>query len=188
MAREQKAKIEYRNANGEKVKVTEKPSSIVFVFANKEQALIDVAALRKEQKDVCQVALIRGLAEKVRDTYAGAETVEEAFDLATDMIGRLEEGEWMSAREGGGPRMTMLLAAIKEVLERHGRTFDLEASRAKYVATDEDSDEVKKAKAEARRNAAANAEVAVVLERLKSEAAARRVAKAPTTATETDAL
>jgi hypothetical protein len=185
MAREQKAKIEYRKG-GEKVKLTDKPTDVAFVFANGEAASFTIRDLSNE---IRAIATVRGLAEKVRDTYAGAETVDEAYDLCTDMIGRLQEGEWMSAREGGGPRMTMLLSAIKEVKEAAGLPFDLEESRAKYVATEEDTDEVRKAKTEARKSAAANPKVAAVLERLKAEAAAKRAEKAaPATATDDAAL
>lgn len=186
MAREQKAKIEYRAANGEAIKATEKPADIVFKFANGQELAVNVKSL---PKDIVQTAAIRGVAEKIRDTYAGAETVGQAHELAEDMIGRLVEGEWMSAREGGGPRMTMLLQAIKEVKEQNKLPFDLEESRAKYVGSDDDTDEEKKAKAEARKAAAANPQVAAVLERLKAEAAARRAEKqAPAEALDTQAL
>lgn len=185
MAREQKAKIEYRKG-GEKVKVTDGPTDIVFSFANGETCSLELKALPKAIRDV---AMVRGVAEKVRDTYAGAESVGDAYELASDMIGRLMENEWLSAREGGGPRMTMLLTAIEEVKTKAGLTFDFEASRAKYVATDEDTDEEKAAKAKARASASANPEVAAVLERLKQEAAARRAAKAvPTEAIDTASL
>lgn len=177
MAREQKAKISYVDAKGEKATLNgdKKIAGIVFSFKDVEKPLVfDVEQFAKQHKDIYHVAAVRGLAEKVRDTYAGSDSVTDAMETAEDMIGRLNEGEWLSAREGGGPRMTMLLGAIAEV---KGDAFNLDESRAKYVVDKDDDDETKKAKREMSRRAAANPDVARVLERLKAEAAAKRAEK-----------
>lgn len=187
MAREQKAKIEYVSDKGEKCRVTDKVVAIAFKFNGVSEPI--VVDLSKLPKDIMRAAAVRGVAEKIRDTYAGSDTVVKAYEVASDMLGRMMEGNWLSERDGGGPRMTMLLSAIKEVREGAGLTFDLDASHAKYVNGDDDTDEQKKMKAELRRNAAANTEVARVLERMKAEAAARRAEKAdPATVIDVGAL
>ena len=186
MARVAKAKIHYFDAKGTAVKITDNPAAIVFGFADGgDNVVIDVNALPPE---IRAIAMVRGLAEKVRDTYAGSETVGDAREAAEDMIGRLADGEWLSAREGGRPRMSMLLIAIQEVKVAHGAPFDLDAARAKYLNSAEDTDETRAAKLVARKAAAANSEVAIILDRLRAEAAARRADKTPVDAADVDAL
>jgi len=185
MARVAKAKIRYADANGNECKITDKVDQINFDFSNGATVRVDLAAVPKPMR---AIATVRGLAEKIRDTYAGSETVEDAFAEAEDMLGRLMDGEWMSAREGGGPRMTMLLTAIAEVKAAHGAPFDLEEARARYLNTAEDDDATREAKLGRRKAAAANSEVAAVLDRLRAEAAAKRADKTPVDAASVDAL
>lgn len=175
--RNSKAKVGYLNSKGEKALITDKVASVVFSFAHGTEMQVNLSEL---PKDIIAAAATRGIAEKIRDTYAGSATSQDAEESAKDIVAQLMEGEWASAREGGtGVRSTMLLAAMQEAFEVKGMAFDAAAQRAKLYQTDDDTDETKAAKATLRSQVAKVPEVATVLDRLRAEAAAKRAAKEP---------
>lgn len=126
--RQAKAKIAYLNDSGE-CKLTDGPNAIRFDFANGRELILNAGDV---PTDTCQVAMVRGLAEKVRDTYAGSQTVDEAYDDASAMIEKLLAGEWLSEREGGGPGIGLFMEALQRVKEGAGLVFDIEAAKARY--------------------------------------------------------
>lgn len=160
--RQAKAKIRYAAADGSEVKLTEGCDVIQFVFADGAQHDLDVSTV---PEDIQRVAMVRGLAEKVRDTYAGAKTVEEAREAAGVMIERLLSGEWQSEGDGGGSP-SVFLEAVKRVKEAAGLVYDDAASREKYVGKD---------KADTRKAAlAGNKQLAAMFATIQAERAAER--------------
>ena len=57
---------------------------------------------------------MHGYSQKVGDSYAGAETIEESASRAQAVIDQLLAGEWSQARASGtgAPRTTMLAEAL----------------------------------------------------------------------------
>lgn len=138
--RESKAKITYLTADGTKVGLVDAANiaAIVYNFSNDDSRTISLADI---PEDIARVAMVRGLAEKVRDTYAGSKSVEEAVEAADDMIMRLVAGEWLGAREGGGAQINVFIESVKAVKSAHakanGLAYDADADepalREKYV-------------------------------------------------------
>lgn len=171
-----KAKIVYLNEAGEEVKITAGGiAAIRYDFADNRQLTLD---LSKIGPNVWAIAGVRGVAEKTRDEYAGADDVDEAYEWAKDMIERLYGDEWMGAREGGGPSISWFIEAVKSVKAARaaelGNEYDPEGDdadlRAKYVGKD---------KAKARNNAlAGNAALRAKYDAMLADAAEKKAARA----------
>jgi len=124
-AKSQKAKIVYLDEAGQEVDIDSgKVSVIQFRFTD---GVGNLDLFMEQVPDEIRVtASIRGLAEKIRDEYAGADSPEMAHDDgkgggAKGMVERLLGGEWYGQREGGGPSISTFVQAVKETkLERFG--------------------------------------------------------------------
>lgn len=178
--RNAKAKVHYVDVSGGEVKFgTDTIDSIAKVEFRFTNGAVETLDLGRVPDNIALMGKVRGLQEVVRDTYSGEPTVAGAIEAASDMIGRLVEGEWYSARQGGGPRMAILLAALEEFYESKGRTYDEAEAKARYFGDGEvtlsDGRTVKKA--ELRASAIASGPVAVIYTRLLAEQAAKRAAE-----------
>jgi hypothetical protein len=122
--------------------------------------------------DLSDTAMLRGITERLRDSYSNATSPAEAFAALQEQAARLREGEWASPDEGG-TRTSLFLQAIQIVREAHSLPFDLEAARAKYVISKSDGKVAAVAKRKARQAAMSNPEVAAAILRLQTEAVAR---------------
>lgn len=100
----------YLIGDGETVKHA-KPgvTGLRFAFAN--GAVRDVS-LSDFPADVREAATAHGLAQKLGDSYAGTNSVDEAISTFEEKLADLREGTWLSRSEGGAPRVSLLAAAV----------------------------------------------------------------------------
>lgn len=138
---------------------------VFFEFANGERLAITLEAVHANNRDR---ALAHGLLQKIGDSYAGAESVDEAVESARSVIDMVSAGEWTAAREGIGSGGGDLIKALIEVTGRDEDTV-------RKVVLDMDDDH--------RKATRAIPAVKAVLLRLSAERAAARAAKADTSDT-----
>jgi len=181
-AKSQKAKIAYLKSDGSEAAnvAAGDIATIQFRFVDGLGNLdIDLAAV---PSNVANTAMVRGLAEKVRDEYASSESADEAYDWAKSIIERLLGDEWFGEREGGGPSISTFVEAVKATkVERFGlhpqefpNGYDAEADTPvlmeKYVG---------KGKAEIRKKAlAGNSRLNAIYTKLVADAAAAKALRA----------
>lgn len=79
-------------------KVAEDFSGVTFSFSNGE--VLDISVSELPASIVGQL-ICHGLSQKIGDSYAGAKTVEEALENASEMAQRLLKGEWGTVRSEG---------------------------------------------------------------------------------------
>lgn len=89
MARFEKASKSYNEETGD----------VRFEFANGNSLTINVSEVIDSIKN--QV-IAHGLLQKIGDSYAGAESVEEAYESAAETLEMVKKGEWRAARTGVG--------------------------------------------------------------------------------------
>lgn len=139
-AKSSKAKLAYLDAAGTEVDIASGNVAVIqYRFTDGLGNLdLDLAAV---PSSIINTAAVRGLAEKIRDEYAGAESSDDAMDEARGMIERLVGGEWYGTREGGGPALSTFIEAVKATKAAYhaskGTTYnpvaDEPALREKYV-------------------------------------------------------
>lgn len=120
MARFEKATKSYNEETGD----------VRFEFANGNTLTINVNAVPEAIRNH---ALAHGLLQKIGDSYAGAESVEEAFEAANDTLDTIKGGEWKAARAGVGAGGGDLIKALAAAT---GRTED----ECKVVIANADAD------------------------------------------------
>lgn len=81
-----------------KATVTVEEFTLTFTFANGETKTINAKDLEQAIQDR---AMVHGLEQKIRDSYAGAKSADEALGMASKVIDTLISGEWSAKREGG---------------------------------------------------------------------------------------
>ena len=81
-----------------KATVTVNGFVLTFDFANGETRTLDAMTLDQSIRDR---AVVHGLEQKIRDSYAGAKTPDEALGMADKVLDTLRGGEWSAKREGG---------------------------------------------------------------------------------------
>lgn len=100
----------------------ESAGKITFEFTDGRTLSMSVSELTDELKTR---AAMHGVSQKVGDSYAGAESVDEAYDAANSTIEALKKGEWSTRVAGeGGVRGTMLVEALYRATKHEGRTMD----------------------------------------------------------------
>lgn len=83
-------------------------------------------------ESVRKCAMLRGFAEDIGNTYAGAKgDSNAAFESAEARITQLQAGDWYSREGGGGPNLVVLLEAIRRVKAEAGQSFDEAGTRTK---------------------------------------------------------
>lgn len=110
-----------RNQMAKKVVDAEK-GTVTFTFSNGKTLVADVDKL--DPVLVRRLAL-HGLGQKVGDSYAGSETVDEAVENAGDVYEMLANGKW-TERVAGEPRTSLLAEALQRVMAEGGTTKTLE--------------------------------------------------------------
>lgn len=66
-------------------------------------------------QDIKSHLMLHGASQKVGDSFAGAETVEECIEAATAVFEQLRAGQWKAQREstgGSAPRSSQLVEAL----------------------------------------------------------------------------
>jgi len=92
-----------------------------FSFANDESHDVKLSDFPQNVLDACAW---HGLSQKLGDSYASAKTPEDAVESFETLYERLTGGEWVKAREGGGPRPSMVVDAIVAALVDAGEEVD----------------------------------------------------------------
>ena len=87
---------------------------------------------------------LHGLSQKIGDSYASISDLEESIETALSVQERLQLGDWVKAREGAGPRPTMVVDAVVAALIADGQDVSDER-KAKIVTVLSDKDERKAA-------------------------------------------
>jgi hypothetical protein len=108
---------------------------LTFQFAHGKILSVSLAAL---SPDICHRLALHGLEQKIRDSYAGVSTPEEAYGFASKVADALLAGQW-SVRGQAEPRQdsTELLAqAVCAAAAAVGRTLELEAVKARIKGLD----------------------------------------------------
>lgn len=174
--RGKKATIVYLNGDGAETKLTAGDvAAIFFKFADGDDRTV---ALNDLDNYVRGVATVRGIAEKIRDTYADTDSVEEAKEEADTAIEFLLAGEWSAERKAAGPKLSWFIEAVKEVkvatARERGITYDPAADetdlRARYVGKDKSAVRTKALEG--------NASLRAAYERMLARAAQEKAAKA----------
>lgn len=170
--RNRKATIEYLNGDGAETKLTAGDvAALQFKFEGGEDRILAIGDL---SDFVRTTAMVRGIAEKVRDSYAGAKSPQEALEWADSVIEYLMAGEWSERKEGVGPSLSLFVQAVQAVKSataaKRGTSYDaaadLPALREKYIGKD---------KAKVRETAlAGNAALRAALDALEADAAEAR--------------
>ena len=96
-------------------------AALQFRFANGQEVTVD---LSKFPKEIVQAAAWHGVAQKIGDSYAGSETVDEAVERAQTMLENLEGGTWVATRTAAGPRPSLLVDAIVAAKTEAGQEVD----------------------------------------------------------------
>lgn len=112
MARFEKATKSYNEETGE----------VRFEFANGNSLAININDVPEAVKNH---ALAHGLLQKIGDSYAGADTVEDAYEAANDTLTTIKSGDWKAARAGvgaGGGDLIKALAAVTGRTEEECKT------------------------------------------------------------------
>jgi hypothetical protein len=118
--RSKKATIEYRdNAGGKSKRVDPAFPIVAFVFDGAGTATFDT---REVTDEIRSIAAIRGMTEKVRDTFAGSESAADAAEEAASMIEVLLAGDWYTERASAGPRPTVVAEAVLRAVRESGKT------------------------------------------------------------------
>lgn len=115
-----------------KAKVELEGTKLVFTFANGNVSTVDASAL---PASITERAIMHGIEQKLRDSYAGAKSADEAQGLFSKVMDNLVAGEWNGGRASGEPAedsLDMLAQAIVNAYASQGVTKDLAAIRA-YV-------------------------------------------------------
>lgn len=120
-------------------------NSLTIEFANGVTKTYDVT---KIPTDVQDQLMMHGLSQKVGDSYASAETVEDAIEAAEDVFHNLVSGQWNAKGGGTGGILAEALAAAQGV--------SLEEAKAVVLALDD------KAKTELRKHPAIKLAIAKI--------------------------
>lgn len=86
---------------------------VAFAFTNGKEL---TAALDGLAEDVLKRLALHGLSQKLGDAYAGAESVDDAYEAAADVYETLKGGKW-TERTAGEPRTSSLVEALFRVMD-----------------------------------------------------------------------
>lgn len=164
MAKAKKAKTFYSNEAGEQ-SAHWRPGFDALTFAFEGGATYTIKA-GDFPADIIPGMTLHGAGQKLRDTYAGDESVADAEESFTTMLERLKSGEWVTERTGLGPSPVLLIEAIKAAKAKAGQPFDEATAKEKYKTK------------EAREKALSVPVVKAEYERLRAERQAAKAAAA----------
>lgn len=97
--------------------------NIRFDFANGESIVVNPA---EYDSAIQKQGLLHGISQKIGDSYASAETAEEAYAAAKAVVAGLIEGKWTTRTvgESSGGSVTMLVEALYRVTKSDGRSME----------------------------------------------------------------
>lgn len=151
-------------------KVNLDASTVTFSFANGKTETVGINEPGIDGL-LAQLAL-HGLSQKLGDSYASAQTVDEAYKEFMDTVGVLRRGEWSERREGVGPTVSMIDEAIERFITSKYPEDKWPVAREKAAQPDV-RDKLKTSK-----------EVIALVETIRQERAAKKAAAATASAEE----
>ena len=86
--------------------------TVVFAFANGKDLTFDPAIVSPE---IVTALMLHGASQKIGDSFAGSESVEEAYADASEVLDQLYAGQWKAARAAGEPRTGLLVEALARI-------------------------------------------------------------------------
>lgn len=119
--------------------VREDGTGIDFTFINGHVLQVNLNDIPEE---IRESLILHGLSQKIGDSYAGADTVEDCITSASDVYEQLKAGQWKSVREstGGAPKSNQLVEAIMAIT---GRTSE-EVNKMLDSKSDEERKAIRK--------------------------------------------
>jgi hypothetical protein len=103
-------------------KVVDRETGVVRIeFTDGTKVEVNVNEL---SEDVRALAAFHGISQKLGDSYAGADSVDEARESAEAVRDNLLAGNWTAGREGGGGGVSILVQALFEATQHEGRTLE----------------------------------------------------------------
>jgi hypothetical protein len=105
--------------------------AVVIRFTDGREVSLNLSDINQELRTY---AALHGLNQKLGDSYAGAESIDEAFSNASDVAQSLREGEWNRKGGYGGGDLAQAISNLTgkdlaEVIEVLGKMND-EARKA----------------------------------------------------------
>lgn len=98
---------------------------VTFKFSNGKTLVADLSEIQRNGTEIATRLALHGLGQKVGDSYAGADTVDDAIESASDVLEMLVAGKW-TERTAGEPRTSVLAEALSRVMTEagHPKTVD----------------------------------------------------------------
>ena len=146
--------------------VNDETRSVVIAFSNGESI---TQGLDTPPKDIQNRLALHGLSQKLGDSYASIKDVGDSVEACRTIQERLNLGDWVKAREGAGPRPTMVVDAVVAALIADGQDVS-DDRKAKIVKVLADKDE--------RKAALADPVIKAQYETIRAAAAAKRAKEA----------
>ena len=146
--------------------VNDETRSVVIAFSNGESITQGLDTL---PKDIQNRLALHGLSQKLGDSYASIKDVGDSVEACRTIQERLNLGDWVKAREGAGPRPTMVVDAVVAALIADGQDVS-DDRKAKIVKVLADKDE--------RKAALADPVIKAQYETIRAAAAAKRAKEA----------
>ena len=135
MARQAKCSKVYVLPNGDESRHARPGAHIEFRWADGH---VDVVRPSDFPEDIQACAVLHGLAQKLGDSYASTSSIQDAQSAFTEAYEQLGEGDWVTVREGGGPRVTQLAEAYRRAKAARGETVSLEDAARTVASWDSD--------------------------------------------------
>ena len=85
---------------------------VQFLFASGKELVFDPA---KVSSDIAMSLTLHGASQKIGDSFAGSDTVDEAYAEASEVLDQLYAGQWKAARAVGEPRTGLLVEALARI-------------------------------------------------------------------------
>lgn len=122
-----------------KAKLTVDGDTLRYNFTNDKELTINLADIPAPS---LKLFTLRGVGEKIRDSYAGIKDVDSAFDVAQRVIQAILDGK-TSIRIAGkhGPRLTMLAEALSRYTKGEKSVEECQAKLAEF--SDEQLDDLR---------------------------------------------
>ena len=93
-----------------------------FTFANEKVLTFDPMKVTPE---IGTSLMLHGASQKIGDSFAGSDTVDEAYEEAAEVLEQLYAGQWKAARAVGEPRTGLLVEALARISGKDGATCKL---------------------------------------------------------------
>lgn len=129
-----------RNSKHATVTIDEAAGAVNFKFAD---GTLVAVGIDNYPADLVKRMALHGFNQKLRDSYAGAESIAEARESFNKVLAALDAGKWSTRGEGDGAPVGQFARAVQILIARKtGNEPSMDEVRAKLAGLD---DEKKKA-------------------------------------------